>query len=112
MWRATELMAADRRRTVRYATNGVVHIQSTIGGPVKDCRLTDISDGGVRLYAEGLQVPDDFHIWLTPDNVQRRRCRVVWRLGHEVGAEFTDQAQQDFGKQAALAQFGTRRGAV
>ncbi len=109
MWRTSELMVSDRRRTVRYAANGIVHVQGLLGGPLRDCRLTDISDGGVRLYAEGLNVPDEFTLWLSADSTQRRRCRVVWRLGHEVGAAFSDQPQEDFGRQTALAQFGTRR---
>jgi hypothetical protein len=34
-------------------------------------------------------------------NGGRRECRVVWRLGHEVGAEFTDVFAQGFARQVA-----------
>jgi hypothetical protein len=109
MWRSNELLVKDRRKTVRYSATGIVHIQGLIGGPVKDCRLTDISDGGVRLYAEGLTISDEFTLWLSANSAERRKCRVVWRLGHEIGAAFTDQPQDDFGRQTALVHFGNRR---
>jgi hypothetical protein len=109
MWRTTDPMVKDRRKSVRYAANGFVHIQTVVGGSLKTCRVTDISDGGVRLYVEGLSVPEEFTLLLSEETTQRRQCRVVWRLGNEIGAAFSDHAEADFGKRAALAQFGMRR---
>lgn len=108
MWRSSETQVQDRRKTTRYAANGVVQVQDAIGGALYDCRLTDISNGGVRLYAERLFVPDDFVLWMTGEATQRRRCRVVWRLGHEVGAQFIDRSQADFARHVALTGFGSR----
>ena len=84
----------DRRRSERHLVRGPA--QLLFGSLPRDCWISDISDGGVRLHAEGIEVPDDFTLLL--NRTQRRDCRVVWRLGHEIGAEFTDQAKQGFAK--------------
>ena len=97
-------MVKDRRAAQRHAVNGIVRIQGRVASAslARDCRLTDISDSGVRLFAEGVDVPDEFIIFLGADGI-RRECRVVWRLGHEVGAEFTDTAERGFGQSVASA---------
>jgi hypothetical protein len=61
----------------------------------RDCWVTDVSDGGVRLFVEGLEVPDEFTLVLD-HGVRPRECRVVWRLGHELGAEFTDAREHHY----------------
>jgi hypothetical protein len=48
----------------------------------------------VRLHSE-VDVPDEFILVLPAG---RRDCRVVWRLGHEVGAEFIDAAVPGFAR--------------
>ena len=55
----------------------------------------------MRLHAEGVDVPDEFVLVLAGVNGGRRECRVVWRLGHEIGAEFIDRAQHGFARQVA-----------
>ena len=70
-----------------HSLNRVAKIQSA-GSLPRDCLVTDISDGGARLYAEGIVVPDQFVLLLTGSQVVRRECRVVWRLGNEIGVEF------------------------
>jgi len=77
----------ERRRHERHNVDRVAKIQST-GSLPRDCLLTDISDGGARLYAEGIVVPDHFVLLLTGSQTVRRECRVVWRLGNEIGVEF------------------------
>jgi hypothetical protein len=53
--------------------------------------VTDISDAGARLYSE-IDMPPTFILSVTGEGVDvRRECRVVWRLGGELGVEFTDQ---------------------
>ena len=62
-----------------------------IGGdaPARDCLLIDISKGGVRLNVEGLEVPDEFVLFLSNDGIiQESTCKVIWRFGDEVGAKF------------------------
>jgi hypothetical protein len=80
----------DRRRSRRRVLNRVANIQSSSGTLPRDCLITDISDGGVRLHVEGFDVPDEFVLLLTGDDVtaKERAYKVVWRLGHEVGAKF------------------------
>ncbi len=59
----------------------------------RDCLVINISDGGVRLNAEGLDVPDEFVLLLFTDGVVRESaCKVAWRCGDEVGAKFVAAA--------------------
>ena len=81
--------AAERRRSRRREINRVAKIQFGRGTLPRDCLITDISDGGVRLHVEGFDVPDDFILLLTGDDIgaRERTYRVVWRLGYEIGYE-------------------------
>jgi hypothetical protein len=50
--------------------------------------ITDISDNGARLYCDS-DMPDTFLLSLSGEGIDtRRECRVVWRLGGELGVEF------------------------
>ena len=53
-----------------------------------DCILIDISERGVRVHIAGFDVPDEFVLVQSGDGVVREsKYKVVWRRGHEVGAE-------------------------
>ena len=91
----------DRRRSQRHSVQGMAKILLGAGSLPRDCWVSDISDGGARLHAEDVTVPDQFLLMLP--NVSRRQCRVVWRLGHEIGVEFVDRFAQGFARQAAGA---------
>jgi len=82
--------ADERRRSRRRVLNRVAKIQLGTGALARDCLITDISDGGIRLHAEGFEVPDEFVLLLSGEGVggKERTYRVVWRLGYEIGAEF------------------------
>jgi hypothetical protein len=83
------LKSNDRRRAPRRLINRIAKIQSGSGTLPRDCLITDISTGGVRLHVEGFEVPDDFVLLLSGDNLAKEcNYRVVWRLGHEIGARF------------------------
>jgi hypothetical protein len=86
-------MLFDRRRAQRLDVRRIADLQCRIGG--RECRICDISDGGVRILAEGFDVPDEFALLFVTAN-RSRTCRVVWRLAPEVGAEFVDVAEDDF----------------
>lgn len=88
----------NRRRTERHAVGGLAKIQLGTGSLPRDCWVSDISDGGVRLHAEGMDVPDEFTLVLMGGNGGRRDCRVAWRLGHEIGAQFIDRPQSGFAR--------------
>jgi len=88
--------ARERRRSERRVINRMAKILSASGSLPRDCLVTDVSDGGVRLYVEGFEVPDDFVLLLSGDGLDgKERCyRVVWRLGYELGARFVGYAQR------------------
>jgi hypothetical protein len=88
----------NRRRTERHPVRGLAKILFGAGSLPRDCWVTDLSDGGVRLHVEAMDVPDEFTLMLQGG---RRECRVVWRLGHEIGAEFTDGFAQGFARKVA-----------
>lgn len=90
----------NRRRSERHLVRGPA--QLVFGSLPRDCWVSDISDGGVRLHAEGVAVPDEFTLLLA-GRKDRRECRVVWRLGHEIGAEFVDSRAQGFARRVAGA---------
>jgi hypothetical protein len=92
--------AEDRRLSERHAARGLAKIQSGAGSLPRDCWISDISDGGVRLHSERMDLPDEFTLVL-PGVDRRRECRVVWRLGHEIGAEFVDRFAPGFAQQVA-----------
>lgn len=99
-------MVEDKRRTHRYHVSGIAKIQCGAGALPRDCLVTDISDGGVRLHAERIEIPDEFVLLLTGRDGGRRECRVVWRLGFEIGAEFTDVPRRGFACRIAGARSG------
>jgi hypothetical protein len=92
----------NRRRSERHAMRGPAKIQIGTGSLPRDVWITDISDGGVRLHSERMDVPDEF-ILVLPGVGARRECRVAWRLGHEIGAEFIDPIEPGFAQQVAGA---------
>ena len=90
----------DRRRSERHTMRGPAQLLFGAGSLPRDCWISDISDGGVRLHAEGVAVPDEF-ILLFGGKTLRRECRVAWRLGHEIGAEFVDVLDQGVARSIA-----------
>jgi hypothetical protein len=79
----------ERRQSQRRLINRMAKIQLATGTLPRDCLITDLSTGGVRLHVEGFEVPDDFVLLLSGDNLaQECNYEVVWRLGHEIGARF------------------------
>jgi len=53
----------------------------------QDCLIADISDGGVRLFVQA-EVPENFVLVVRDGSDANHKCRVVWRLDDEIGAEF------------------------
>jgi hypothetical protein len=62
----------------------------------RDCLILGISDGGVRLYVVGFDVPDEFVLLLSDDDgiEQTNKFKVVWRQDSEVGAELVSIVQR------------------
>jgi hypothetical protein len=85
-------MLQERRKAVRHRFNRYARIQAEMAGPSRDCLIVDMSDGGVRLHSE-TALPDAFTLVIAGAVRPRRSCRMVWRLGCEIGATFTDNAR-------------------
>jgi PilZ domain len=76
--------------------NRVAHFHSEVCPAPRACTVTNISDGGARLYSE-IEMPPTFTLSVSGEGVNvRRECRVVWRLGGEIGVEFTDPTPRKF----------------
>jgi hypothetical protein len=81
--------SGDRRCARRRLMNRMAKIQLGAAALPRDCLITDISTTGVRLHVEGFEVPDHFVLMLSGDDLAKEASyRVVWRLGHEIGARF------------------------
>lgn len=84
----------ERRRATRHKLNRVAQFQSEVSPLPRTCMVTDISDSGARLYSD-IEMPPVFTLSVSGEDTQlRRECRVVWRLGGELGVEFTDRGRR------------------
>jgi len=81
-------MGLDRRKSERHLHGGLAKIQFGIGSLPRECTITDVSDGGVRVIAENFDIPAEFTIIFSTG--RPRQCRLAWRIGCEFGAEFID----------------------
>jgi PilZ domain len=79
----------DRRRSPRRAISETVKLELEDGMSADHLALlvTGISDGGVRLFAKDVIFPATFSL-VFPESGLCRKCRIVWRVGSEVGVEF------------------------
>ena len=97
-------MIQENRKSRRRAISRFAKIHIGSGALPRECLVTNISDGGVRLHVEGLEVPEAFVLVLDDGSGARPRdCKVVWRLGYELGAKFTDVFGPDFEPKARQA---------
>lgn len=82
-------MRKDFRKTPRDAIGSKAWIRLDGGFSVRACRLVDLSNTGVRIVVDAPRdVADRFSLLLLRDAAPGRRCRVKWRKGSEIGAEF------------------------
>jgi len=83
-------VAKERRGTQRRLINRVAQYHCGAGTLLRSCMVTNISETGARLYSE-TEMPDSFTLTMSGDDGDiRRDCRVVWRLGGELGVEFVE----------------------
>ena len=83
-------MYTERRKSVRHSFNRYARIQAEMSCPSRDCLIVNMSEEGVRLHSEIMELPNEFTLVIADADHPRRSCRVVWRLGFEIGAKFTD----------------------
>lgn len=89
-------MQRDARKTVREPVGSKVWIRFDDGFSVRECRLIDMSGGGIRILVSApTDVAPMFSLLMTRSASPGRRCRVKWRRGKEIGAEFVGAAAGD-----------------
>jgi hypothetical protein len=81
-------MLQNRRRSERRMCRSLAKIQFGTGSLPRDCTITDMSAGGVKVIAEHFDIPTEFTIILSEG--RPRQCRLAWRIGCEFGAQFVD----------------------
>jgi hypothetical protein len=78
----------ERRQAPRHGLARLAKIQLGIDTSPLYRLVTDISDGGVRVHANGFEVPDEFVLLLAGDGpFQNGTYKVAWRHDREVGAK-------------------------
>jgi PilZ domain len=80
--------ASNRRKSERRACRSFAKIQFATGGLPRDCMISDISDGGVKIIAEYPEIPTEFTVIFSEG--RPRACKLAWRIGFELGAQFVD----------------------
>jgi PilZ domain len=86
-------MQIDRHKSQRHAISRFAKIRLPEGTLTRNCLIINLSRGGVRLHVEGAEVPERFVLLISDgDHATPRACKVSWRLGFELGAEFLDGA--------------------
>ncbi len=81
--------AKEKRGAPRYPMERLAKIHAGDGTAARYCVVLDVSDGGVRINAFGLHIPDEFVLILSGDGPARDGTyRVIWRIGNDVGARF------------------------
>jgi hypothetical protein len=88
-----DVTGIDRRRCPRRAVSQVVRLELRDYAQADQPAILvmDISSGGARLFAQGVELPDTFAV-VFGDTGIRRVCRRVWCIGAEVGVEFVERA--------------------
>ena len=77
----------ERRKEPRRAVSRVVRIQVGANQPDYEGLVTDLSSRGLRLYVQNFELPETFNV-IFEDTHERRECKIVWRIGPEVGVQF------------------------
>ena len=88
-------MLSERRKHQRHSINRIAKYRSDIGALPRDCMITDISNVGARLFLDGVEIPDQFHLVISGEEGIQHECRVVWRLGGEVGVTFVRSLRRE-----------------
>jgi hypothetical protein len=82
--------AFDRRRSPRRPTQYVGIILTRPTAEPHYCLITQVSDGGVRIHTRAEL--EDSSVFTLRFAETEARYRVVWRKGHQIGAEILASA--------------------
>ena len=83
----SEALPKERRTQPRLVVNRTTTWRTERVGP-RQCLITNISADGARLFTEDAVVPEEFDLVIAES--LERRCKVMWRLGGEIGVRFLD----------------------
>ena len=76
------------RKAPRIVCQRAGYIIVTPNAPWVECEFRDISEGGVCIQVGELAIPEIFAITFTESGDVRRLCRLAWRRGGLIGAQF------------------------
>ena len=86
----------ERRRSPRQRLGRLATIKLGVGIAPRYCLVTNISEEGVRLQLNGIEVIDEFVLLFPGDSPARNGTyKVVWRQGRDVGAKFISSVIQN-----------------
>jgi len=80
----------ERRKSVRHRLGRLATIKADNIVEPHFCMVSNVSDDGVRIHINSVEVPNIF-VLIFPAGSSPGRSgtyRVVWRDGHDIGAEF------------------------
>ena len=97
-------MLGERRKDQRHPINQAAKFVTETGALPRDCLITNISDNGARLFCEAADIPESFQLLISGERSIRQECRVIWRLGGEIGVEFVSR-ERDQARQKAMKEF-------
>jgi hypothetical protein len=87
-------MQRESRKEPRSRIGRTVWIRFDDGFSVRACKLVDLSKGGIRIKVDAPRdVATLFSLLMTRNAAPGRRCRVKWRRGFEIGAEFVRSSE-------------------
>jgi PilZ domain len=89
-------MLGERRRHNRHSINRMAKFVTDSGALPRDCLIVNLSESGARLFSEAEDIPDNFILLVSGDAPVRQECRVVLRLGGEIGVAFVTKQREQF----------------
>jgi hypothetical protein len=85
---AVAVVFVERRRASRRVINRLAQYYCEGNQFPRNCLVSDISETGARLHSEA-DMPEAFVLEVSGEGFSAKHdCRVVWRLGHEMGVAF------------------------
>ena len=79
----------ERRQSPRRRFGRLATIKLGVGIAPRYCLVTDVSEDGVRLQLNGIDVVDEFVLLFPGEGPARDGTyKVVWKQGRDVGAKF------------------------
>ena len=86
----------ERRRSPRQRLGRLATIKLGVGMAPRYCLVTNVSEEGVRLQLNGIEVIDEFVLLFSGDSPGRDGTyKVVWRQGRDVGAKYISPVIQN-----------------